>query len=154
MERIESQIGGVRDGPLPTSCYDEQSEHEVTRGGWGSWNGETPVGEASPFGSRGWNGEGWGKGCGREVIGWGPSSLVSAPYQPLSPPGRLRLATQEEGSECNERPFRVPFSRLPKVVSLTEREGMREGTTLTHSDRSVSWFPLSSHSLLEVETVR
>lgn len=118
MERIESQIGGVRDGPLPTSCYDEQSEHEVTRGGWG------------------------------------PSSLVSAPYQPLSPPGRLRLATQEEGSECNERPFRVPFSRLPKVVSLTEREGMREGTTLTHSDRSVSWFPLSSHSLLEVETVR
>ena len=99
-------------------------------------------------------GEGWGKGCGREVIGWGPSSLVSAPYQPLSPPGRLRLATQEEGSECNERPFRVPFSRLPKVVSLTEREGMREGTTLTHSDRSVSWFPLSSHSLLEVETVR
>lgn len=30
MERIESQIGGVRDGPLPTSCYDEQSEHEVT----------------------------------------------------------------------------------------------------------------------------
>lgn len=48
----------------------------------------------------------------------------------------------------------VPFSRLPKVVSLTEREGMREGTTLTHSDRSVSWFPLSSHSLLEVETVR
>lgn len=35
MERIESQIGGVRDGPLPTSCYDEQSEHEVTRGGSG-----------------------------------------------------------------------------------------------------------------------
>ena len=40
MERIESQIGGVRDGPLPTSCYDEQSEHEVTRGG--CWVGSEP----------------------------------------------------------------------------------------------------------------